>query len=67
MPPIERAQIREVADRRAAITTAVEMAPPGAAVLVLGKGHEQGQQVGAATLPFDDATELAAALQGDAE
>mgnify|MGYP003603208380 FL=1 len=67
VPPIERAQIREVADRRAAITTAVEIAPAGAAVLVLGKGHEQGQQVGAATLPFDDATELAAALQGDAE
>lgn len=64
VPPSQRAHVVEVPDRRAAIDTAVALAPPGAAVLVLGKGHEQGQQVGSTTLPFDDATELAAALRG---
>ena len=62
VPSSERAHVVEVPDRREAITTAVALAPPGAAVLVLGKGHEQGQQVGSVMLPFDDATELAAAL-----
>jgi hypothetical protein len=31
-------------------------------VVVAGKGHETGQQVGDVTLPFDDAAELATAI-----
>jgi UDP-N-acetylmuramoyl-L-alanyl-D-glutamate--2,6-diaminopimelate ligase len=41
-------------DRRAAIELAVEAAEPGDVVLVAGKGHEQGQEIGGVVLPFDD-------------
>jgi UDP-N-acetylmuramoyl-L-alanyl-D-glutamate--2,6-diaminopimelate ligase len=41
-------------DRRAAIELAVEAAEPGDVVLVAGKGHEQGQEIGGLVLPFDD-------------
>lgn len=63
VPDSVRAQIIEVGDRRAAIRAAVEAAAPGDAVLVLGKGHEQGQTVGDTYTPFDDVVELAAALE----
>jgi UDP-N-acetylmuramoyl-L-alanyl-D-glutamate--2,6-diaminopimelate ligase len=41
-------------DRRAAIELAVGAAAPGDVVLVAGKGHEQGQEIGGVVLPFDD-------------
>ena len=41
-------------DREQAIGDALGHARPGDAVLVLGKGHEPGQQVGGNTQPFDD-------------
>jgi UDP-N-acetylmuramoyl-L-alanyl-D-glutamate--2,6-diaminopimelate ligase len=41
-------------DRLAAIEAAIETARPGDVVLVAGKGHEQGQEVGGTVLPFDD-------------
>jgi UDP-N-acetylmuramoyl-L-alanyl-D-glutamate--2,6-diaminopimelate ligase len=41
-------------DRRAAIVRAVELARPGDVVVIAGKGHEQGQEIGSETLPFDD-------------
>jgi UDP-N-acetylmuramoyl-L-alanyl-D-glutamate--2,6-diaminopimelate ligase len=62
---------REVGDRRAAIRAAIAEAGAGDIVLVAGKGHEQGQIVGAGeamrVLPFDDVTvarESAAELAG---
>jgi UDP-N-acetylmuramoyl-L-alanyl-D-glutamate--2,6-diaminopimelate ligase len=57
--------VKQVVDRRAAIRVALEEARAGDAVLVLGKGHEQGQDFGAEVRPFDDRTvaaEEAAAL-----
>ena len=45
---------REIGDRRAAIAAAIAEAGPGDIVLLAGKGHEQGQIVGDAVLPFDD-------------
>ncbi len=45
----------EIGDRRAAIAAAMEGLAPGDVLAVAGKGHEQGQTVGAAVLPFDDA------------
>jgi UDP-N-acetylmuramoyl-L-alanyl-D-glutamate--2,6-diaminopimelate ligase len=41
-------------DRRAAIELALESAEPADVVLVAGKGHEQGQEIDGAVLPFDD-------------
>ena len=52
------AALREVADRRAAIAAAIAEAESQDIVLVAGKGHEQGQIIGAGEacriLPFDD-------------
>ena len=56
------AEVRVVPDRRDAIVDAVTMARPGDRVLVLGKGHEQGQEVAGIVHPFDDRDELRTAL-----
>jgi UDP-N-acetylmuramoyl-L-alanyl-D-glutamate--2,6-diaminopimelate ligase len=55
--------VREVADRRAAIHEAVSLAAPGDVVLLLGKGHEPGQEIGGVIHPFDDREELRVALR----
>jgi len=51
---------REIGDRREAIAAAIAAAGKGDIVLIAGKGHEQGQIVGAGSdmrvLPFDDVT-----------
>ncbi len=52
----------EIGDRRAAIRAAVRGLEAGDLLLIAGKGHEQGQIVGAETRPFDDATEVLAAI-----
>ncbi|MEO8559633.1 MAG: UDP-N-acetylmuramoyl-L-alanyl-D-glutamate--2,6-diaminopimelate ligase, partial [Rhodospirillales bacterium] len=56
--------VREVADRHAAIDQAVAGLQRGDVLLIAGKGHEQGQIVGDRTLPFDDAQVARAALNG---
>ncbi len=43
-------------DRRTAIRRALELAKPGDAIAVLGKGHEAGQEIGGRVMPFDDAS-----------
>jgi len=50
-------------DRAAAISLAVGMAGKGDVVLVAGKGHETGQYVEGAVLPFDDAAVTAEAIE----
>ena len=45
---------QEIGDRYEAIATALFMARPGDVVLIAGKGHETGQIIGEATLPFSD-------------
>jgi UDP-N-acetylmuramyl-tripeptide synthetase len=52
----------EIGDRRAAIRNAVAGLDAGDVLLVAGKGHESGQIVAGRVLPFDDATEVRAAL-----
>jgi UDP-N-acetylmuramoyl-L-alanyl-D-glutamate--2,6-diaminopimelate ligase len=54
--------LREVAGRAEAIAAAVAEAAPGDVVAVLGKGHEQGQEVAGEVHPFDDRLVLADAL-----
>ncbi len=41
-------------DRRRAIQRALESARAGDVVVIAGKGHEQGQEIGGRKLPFDD-------------
>jgi len=42
------------ADRRQAIQAAVDLAADGDVVLILGRGHERGQEVAGRSFPFDD-------------
>ncbi|CAB4848919.1 unannotated protein [freshwater metagenome] len=59
---VEGANVSEVGDRRAAIMQAVGGADRGDVVLVLGKGHELGQEIEGFLTPFDDRVVLAQAL-----
>ena len=49
-----KAERHVVADRRDAIAKAFEMAGPGDAVVIAGKGHAPYQQLRDRTVPFDD-------------
>lgn len=51
-----RTSVLDGGDRRSAIAAALRLARADDVIAILGKGHEQGQQVGARLLPFDDAT-----------
>ena len=63
VPAEERARVIVEPDRAAAITQAVALAAPGDVIVVAGKGHETGQYVAGAVLPFDDRKVTAAALE----
>jgi len=52
-----------IEDRTQAIKAAVDEAKGGDLVIVLGKGHEKGQEINGAVLPFDDRIELARAIE----
>ncbi|PZO78988.1 MAG: UDP-N-acetylmuramoyl-L-alanyl-D-glutamate--2,6-diaminopimelate ligase [Mesorhizobium amorphae] len=52
----------EIGDRREAIRHAVGLLQPGDTLVIAGKGHEEGQTVGAVTLPFSDHDEARQAL-----
>jgi UDP-N-acetylmuramoyl-L-alanyl-D-glutamate--2,6-diaminopimelate ligase len=54
MSGIEGSGVVVEADRRRAIEHAIRAASPGDLVLILGKGHEMGQEIGGRILPFDD-------------
>jgi UDP-N-acetylmuramoyl-L-alanyl-D-glutamate--2,6-diaminopimelate ligase len=51
-------------DRRRAIALAVQRSAAGGALVVAGKGHEQGQEQDGVVTPFDDRIVLRAALDG---
>ncbi|TIP27171.1 MAG: UDP-N-acetylmuramoyl-L-alanyl-D-glutamate--2,6-diaminopimelate ligase [Mesorhizobium sp.] len=53
----------EIGDRRKAIHQAVAMLHAGDTLIVAGKGHEEGQTIGAETLHFSDHEEVRAALR----
>jgi UDP-N-acetylmuramoyl-L-alanyl-D-glutamate--2,6-diaminopimelate ligase len=52
-----------VQDRTKAIELAVNLAQPGDVVIVLGKGHERGQEIAGVVHPFDDRLVLAHAIE----
>ena len=51
-------------ERRGAIAIAVAEADDGDCIIVLGKGHERGQEINGIKQPFDDRIELARAIEG---
>jgi UDP-N-acetylmuramoyl-L-alanyl-D-glutamate--2,6-diaminopimelate ligase len=63
VPQDDRARIIVEPDRAAAIAQAVGLAAAGDVIVVAGKGHETGQYVAGAVLPFDDRKVTAAALE----
>jgi UDP-N-acetylmuramoyl-L-alanyl-D-glutamate--2,6-diaminopimelate ligase len=52
-----------IQDRSEAIKAAVNEAKDGDLVLILGKGHEKGQEISGVVHPFDDRVELARAIE----
>ena len=53
-------------DRKRAIEIAVAAAKPSDVVVILGKGHEQGQEIAGVVEPFDDRLVLAAMIEASA-
>jgi UDP-N-acetylmuramoyl-L-alanyl-D-glutamate--2,6-diaminopimelate ligase len=53
----------EMPDRLRAMRIAVHLAGEGDVVLVLGKGHEQGQEMAGTVTPFDDRVALTEAME----
>ena len=54
----------EIGSRAAAIRAAVEDLGSGDVLVVAGKGHEEGQKIGTALLPFSDHEAVRAAIEG---
>ncbi len=63
VPQPGRAHVIVEPDRAAAIELAIAGAGKGDVVLIAGKGHERGQYVGTAVIPFDDRAVARAALR----
>lgn len=55
----------EIGDRARAIADAVTSAKAGDIVLVAGKGHEEGQIIGAVTRPFSDHAAVRATIRNE--
>jgi UDP-N-acetylmuramoyl-L-alanyl-D-glutamate--2,6-diaminopimelate ligase len=67
VPGQRRAHVTVEPDRAAAIGLAVAAAGKGDVVVIAGKGHERGQYVQGAVLPFDDREVTAEALRRRAQ
>ncbi|WP_427894553.1 UDP-N-acetylmuramoyl-L-alanyl-D-glutamate--2,6-diaminopimelate ligase [Kribbella sp. GL6] len=57
--------LHEIGDRREAIASAIRLAGHDDTVVVLGKGHETGQEVGGVIYPFDDRETVRELLEAD--
>jgi UDP-N-acetylmuramoyl-L-alanyl-D-glutamate--2,6-diaminopimelate ligase len=55
--------VRSETDRASAIATALATASPGDVVVIAGKGHEKGQEIGGRVRPFDDVEVATSALR----
>jgi UDP-N-acetylmuramoyl-L-alanyl-D-glutamate--2,6-diaminopimelate ligase len=56
-------EVIRLVDRREAISAAIALARDGDAVVILGKGHERGQEIAGFKHPFDDRIEARSALE----
>ena len=54
---------RVILERGDAISYAVSLAQAGDTVIILGKGHETGQEISGVITPFDDRLQLARAIE----
>ncbi|MGF7161347.1 UDP-N-acetylmuramoyl-L-alanyl-D-glutamate--2,6-diaminopimelate ligase [Rhodoligotrophos appendicifer] len=54
-------------DRPSAIRAAIAMLAPGDILMVAGKGHETGQEIGGRIIPFSDQSEIRAAVREAAD
>jgi UDP-N-acetylmuramoyl-L-alanyl-D-glutamate--2,6-diaminopimelate ligase len=52
-----------ILERRSALQRAIDLAKKGDVVVVLGKGHETGQEINGNKIPFNDVEELVRALR----
>jgi UDP-N-acetylmuramoyl-L-alanyl-D-glutamate--2,6-diaminopimelate ligase len=52
-----------ILDRAKAIAYAVSLCNPGDTLLILGKGHENGQEIAGKKIEFDDRLVLAEAIE----
>jgi UDP-N-acetylmuramoyl-L-alanyl-D-glutamate--2,6-diaminopimelate ligase len=59
---IRSGEYTEVGDRAEAILRAVDALGPGDTLLIAGKGHETGQEIGDTILPFDDVEQASVAV-----
>ena len=59
-----RAQVEVRLDRAEAIEHALDRAGPEDVVVVAGKGHETGQEIGGEVMPFSDRDELTRLVGG---
>ncbi len=63
VPRGERAEVVEIGNRHDAIVQAVARAHAGDIVIIAGKGHETGQEIGGVVHPFDDRVVAREALE----
>ena len=55
----------QIVDRRSAIRRAVALAQAGDVVIILGKGHEVGQEIAGKKIPFSDRDEIIMAIKAE--
>jgi UDP-N-acetylmuramoyl-L-alanyl-D-glutamate--2,6-diaminopimelate ligase len=58
-------EVRDIGGRREAIEAATRAGGPGDTVVVLGKGHETGQEIGGVVHPYDDRETVRELLEAD--
>jgi UDP-N-acetylmuramoyl-L-alanyl-D-glutamate--2,6-diaminopimelate ligase len=55
--------LHEIADRKEAIDYAIQNARSGDCVIILGKGHEEGQEIAGEVFPFSDSVAATQSLE----